>query len=42
MRKIVALVVAITIASMPASSAASVKGSQGQLLSVSKTTVKNG
>jgi hypothetical protein len=42
MRKIVALVVTITIASMPASSAASVKGSQGQVLSVSKTTVKSG
>jgi hypothetical protein len=42
MRKIVALVAAITIASMPASSAASIKGSQGQVLSVSKTTVKNG
>ena len=37
-----ALVVTITIASMPASSAASVKGSQGQVLSVSKTTVKSG
>lgn len=37
-----ALIVAITIASMPASSAASVKGSQGQLLTVSKTTVKSG
>lgn len=37
-----ALVAAITIASIPASSAASIKGSQGQVLSVSKTTVKNG
>lgn len=37
-----ALIVAITIASMPASSAASIKGSQGQLLTVSKTTVKSG
>ena len=37
-----ALVAAITIASMPASSAASIKGSQGQVLSVSKTTVKSG
>ena len=37
-----ALVVAITIASMPASSAASVKGAQGQVLSVSKTSVKDG
>ena len=42
MRKILALVVAITIASMPASSAASVKGAQGQVLSVSKTSVKDG
>lgn len=42
MRKIVALLVAITIASMPASSAASVKGAQGQVLSVSKTSVKDG
>ena len=42
MRKIVALVAAITIASIPASSAASIKGSQGQLLTVSKTTVKSG
>ncbi len=42
MRKIVALVAAITVASMPASSAASIKGLQGQVLSVSKTTVKNG
>lgn len=42
MRKIVALVVAITIASMPASSAATVKGAQGQVLSVSKTSVKDG
>lgn len=33
---------AITIASMPASSAASVKGAQGQVLSVSKTSVKDG
>jgi hypothetical protein len=42
MRKILALVVAITIASMPASSAASVKGAQGQVLSISTTTVKSG
>ncbi len=42
MRKIVALVVALTITSMPASSAASVKGAQGQVLSVSKTSVKDG
>ncbi len=37
-----ALVVAITIASMPASSAASIKGAQGQVLSVTKTTAKSG
>lgn len=37
-----ALVVAITIASMHASSAASAKGAQGQVLSVSKTSVKDG
>jgi hypothetical protein len=42
MRKYVALVVAITIASMPASSAASIKGAQGQVLSVTKTTAKSG
>jgi hypothetical protein len=42
MRKFVALVVAITIASMPASSAASIKGAQGQVLSVTKTTAKSG
>lgn len=42
MRKIIALVLALSISSMPISSAASVKGSQGQVLSVSKTTVKSG
>lgn len=42
MRKIIALAVALSISSMPISSAASVKGSQGQVLSVSKTTVKSG
>jgi hypothetical protein len=42
MRKVVALVMALTISSMPFSSAASIKGSQGQLLTVSKTTVKSG
>jgi hypothetical protein len=42
MRKIVALVVALSVSSMPFSSAASIKGSQGQLLTVSKTTVKSG
>jgi len=38
----VALVVALSITSMPLSSAASIKGSQGQTLTVSKTTVKSG
>jgi len=38
----VALVVALSITSMPFSSAASIKGSQGQTLTVSKTTVKSG
>jgi len=42
MRKIVVLVMALTISSMPFSSAASIKGSQGQTLTVSKTTVKSG
>jgi hypothetical protein len=42
MRKTVALVMALTISSMPFSSAASIKGSQGQTLTVSKTTVKSG
>ena len=42
MKKIVALVVALTISSMPFSAAASIKGSQGQTLTVSKTTVKSG
>ena len=37
-----ALVVAFSITSMPFSSAASIKGSQGQTLTVSKTTVKGG
>jgi len=38
----VALVMALTISSMSFSSAASIKGSQGQTLTVSKTTVKSG
>jgi len=38
----VVLVMALTISSMPFSSAASIKGSQGQTLTVSKTTVKSG
>lgn len=42
MRKMLALVVAITLVSMPFSSAATTKGSQGQILTVSKTTVKSG
>ena len=42
MKKLLALIVALTISSMPLSSAASIKGSQGQVLSVSKTTVKSG
>ena len=42
MRKIVAIVVATLVATMPSSYAASIKGSQDQVLSVSKTTVKSG
>ena len=42
MTKLLALVVAITVSSMPFSSAATIKGGQGQTLSVSKTTVKSG
>jgi len=42
MKKLLALVLVFSISSMPFSSAASVKGSQGQVLSVSKTTVKSG
>jgi hypothetical protein len=42
MKKLLALVVAIAISSMPLSSAATIKGAQGQTLSVSKTTVKAG
>lgn len=37
-----AIVVAILVATMPTSYAASIKGSQDQVLSVSKTTVKSG
>ena len=36
------IVVAILVAAMPSSYAASIKGSQDQVLSVSKTTVKSG
>ena len=42
MKKLLALVLVFSISSMPFSSAVSVKGSQGQVLSVSKTTVKSG
>ncbi len=42
MRKVLAIVVAILVATMPTSYAASTKGSQDQVLSVSKTTVKSG
>ncbi|MFM2154929.1 MAG: hypothetical protein RL382_830 [Actinomycetota bacterium] len=42
MRKLLALVLVFSISSMPFSSAASIQGSQGQVLSVSKTTVKSG
>ena len=42
MKKLLVLIVALTVSSMPLSSAGSIKGSQGQVLSVSKTTVKSG
>jgi hypothetical protein len=42
MKKLLALILVFSITSMPFSSAASTKGSQGQVLSVSKTTVKSG
>jgi hypothetical protein len=42
MRKVLAIVVAILVVAMPTSYAASIKGSQDQVLSVSKTTVKSG
>jgi hypothetical protein len=42
MKKLLALVLIFGISSMPISNADSVKGSQGQVLSVSKTTVKSG
>ena len=42
MKKLLALVLVFSISSMPFSSAASIKGAQGQVLSVSKTTVKSG
>jgi hypothetical protein len=42
MKKALALVTALAVSSMPIASAASIKGSQGQVLSVSKTSVKSG
>jgi hypothetical protein len=42
MREIVILVVAIALSAMPSAQAASVKGPQGQLLSVSKSSAKSG
>ena len=42
MKKLWTLVLVISISSMPISSAASIKGAQGQVMSVSKTTVKSG
>lgn len=42
MRKLLALILVFSISSMPFSSAVSIKGAQGQVLSVSKTTVKSG
>jgi hypothetical protein len=42
MKKLLALILVFSISSMPFSSAASTKGPQGQVLSVSKTTVKSG
>jgi len=42
MKKMLALVMAIAITSMPSSAAASIKGSQGQVLTVSKSSVRSG
>jgi len=42
MKKLLALVLAIALLAMPAAHAVSVKGSQGQQLTVSATTAKNG
>lgn len=42
MKKLLALVVAIALLAMPAAHGASVKGPQGQLLTVSKTSAKSG
>ena len=42
MKKILSALVVIALSAMPSAHAASVKGSQGQILSVSKTTAKSG
>ncbi len=42
MKKLWALILVISISSMPVSAATSIKGLQGQVMSVSKTTVKSG
>ena len=42
MKKLLALLLIFSISSMHISSASSIKGAQGQVLSVSKTTVKSG
>jgi hypothetical protein len=42
MKKMLALVMVIAITSMHSSAAASIKGSQGQVLTVSKSSVKSG
>jgi hypothetical protein len=42
MKKLLAVLVAIAVMAMPSAQAASVKGSQGQLLTVSKTSAKSG
>lgn len=42
MKKMLALVMAIAITSMPSSAAASIKGSLGQVLTVSKSSVRSG
>lgn len=42
MPKVLGLVMAILVAAMPAASAASITGTQGQVLTVSKTTLRSG
>jgi hypothetical protein len=42
MKELLAVLVAIAVIAMPSAQAASVKGSQGQLLTVSKTSAKSG